>query len=137
MIIGFWQRVLLGLVIISAAGLVPELVLLEHYEDWQQIIPLVLLILALGSTALLWVRPRRAALQLFRAVMILCVLSGAAGFYFHYQANVEFALERHPEYQGWQLFKSAVAGALPALAPGSMAQLGLIGLAGTLRPRSA
>jgi hypothetical protein len=135
--LGFWQRVLLGLVIITIAGLFPELILLEHYEERAQLIPLALLLLALTSTVLLWFLPRRAVVTLFRAIMALCVLGGAAGFYFHYTANVEFVLERHPGYQGWQLFKEAMTGAMPALAPGTMVQLGLIGWAATLRPRSA
>lgn len=137
MSLGFWQRVLLALVLLMIIGLIPELVLLEHYEEWQQLIPLVLLGAALLSTVLFWLAPRRAVLALFRGVMVLCFASAALGLYFHYQANVEFVLERHPEYRGWQLFKQAMTGGMPALAPGTMAQLALMGLAATLRPRSA
>ncbi len=137
MTLGFWQRVLLGLVLLMIVGLIPELILLEHYEEWQQWVPLALLGAGLVSTLLLWFAPRRATVALFRAVMVLCVASAAAGLYFHYQANLEFVLERHPDYRGWQLFKEAMTGAMPALAPGTMAQLGLMGLAATLRLRSA
>lgn len=137
MTLGFWQRVLLGLVLLMIVGLIPELILLEHYEEWQQWVPLALLGAGLVSTLLLWFAPRRATVALFRAVMVLCVVSAAAGLYFHYQANLEFVLERHPDYRGWQLFKEAMTGAMPALAPGTMAQLGLMGLAATLRLRSA
>ena len=91
----------------------------------------------LVSTLLLWFAPRRATVALFRAVMVLCVVIAAAGLYFHYQANLEFVLERHPDYRGRQFFKEAMTGAMPALAPGTMAQLGLMGLAATLRLRSA
>lgn len=135
--LGFWPRVLLALVLLMIIGLIPELVLLEHYEEWQQLIPIVLLGAALLSTVLFWLVPRRAALTLFRTVMVLCFASALLGLYFHYQANVEFVLERHPEYRGWQLFKEAMTGGMPALAPGTMAQLALMGLAATLRPRSA
>ena len=137
MSLGFWQRVLLALVLLMIIGLIPELVLLEHYEEWQQLIPLVLLGAALLSTVLFWLVPRRGVLALFRTVMVLCFASALLGLYFHYQANVEFVLERHPEYRGWQLFKEAMTGGMPALAPGTMAQLALMGLAATLRPRSA
>ena len=137
MSLGFWQRVLLALVLLMIIGLIPELVLLEHYEEWQQLIPLVLLGAALLSTVLFWLVPRRAVLALFRTVMVLCFASALLGLYFHYQANVEFVLERHPEYRGWQLFKEAMTGGMPALAPGTMAQLALMGLAATLRRRSA
>ena len=137
MSLGFWQRVLLALVLLMIIGLIPELVLLEHYEEWQQLIPLGLLGAALLSTVLFWLVPRRAVLALFRTVMGLCFASAVLGLYFHYQANVEFVLERHPDFRGWQLFKEAMTGGMPALAPGTMAQLALMGLAATLRPRSA
>jgi hypothetical protein len=126
MTLGFWQ-----------VGLIPELLLLEHFEEWQQLIPLVLLGLALISTMVLWFAPSAVTVRVFRGVMLLCLISAALGLYFHYNANVEFALERHPNYQGWQLFKAAMTGAMPALAPGTMAQLAITGLAATLRLRSA
>lgn len=137
MTLGFWQRVLLGLVLIMTIGLIPELLLLEHFEEWQQLIPLVVLGLSLISTLVLWFAPGPATVRLFRGVMLLCLVSAALGLYFHYNANVEFALERHPNYRGWQLFSAAMTGAMPALAPGTMAQLAITGLAATLRLRSA
>ena len=100
MTLGFWQRVLLGLVLLMIVGLIPELILLEHYEEWQQWVPLALLGAGLVSTLLLWFAPRRATVALFRAVMVLCVVSAAAGLYFHYQANLEFVLERHHQDAG-------------------------------------
>jgi hypothetical protein len=38
-----------------------------------------------------------------------------------------------PDVTGWPLFWEAIRGATPALAPGAMVQLGLIGLAFTIR----
>ena len=53
-----------------------------------------------------------------------------AGFYFHFQGSVEFKLESNPTLNGWQLFWAAMRSkAPPALAPGVMIQLGVIGLA--------
>jgi hypothetical protein len=50
--------------------------------------------------------------------------------YFHYIANVEFQREVDPSIGGTALFWKAMgAKTPPALAPGSMLQLGLIGLA--------
>lgn len=137
MMLGFWQRALLVLVVIMTLGLIPELLLLEHFEEWQQLIPLVVLGVVLLGTVLFWFVPRPAVVKLFRLVMLLCLLSAALGLYFHYQANVEFVLERHPDYRGWQLFKEAMTGAMPALAPATMAQLAVTGLLATLRLRSA
>jgi hypothetical protein len=54
--------------------------------------------------------------------------------YLHLQANTEFQLEMDPTLRGWALLKkSIVVKAPPALAPGVMMQLGLIGLAYTFR----
>jgi hypothetical protein len=54
--------------------------------------------------------------------------------YLHLQANMEFQLELDATLSGWSLLKkSIVAKAPPALAPGAMMQLGLIGLAYTFK----
>jgi hypothetical protein len=66
--------------------------------------------------------------------MIAFIAAGFAGFYFHYQGSVEFKLESNPSLAGWRLFWEAIrAQAPPALAPGIMIQLGLIGLVYTYR----
>jgi hypothetical protein len=60
--------------------------------------------------------------------MTLFVLAGILGIFLHYQGNVEFELEQNPGASRWALFREAVQGATPALAPGVMVQLGLLGL---------
>jgi hypothetical protein len=65
--------------------------------------------------------------------MALCVASGLLGIWFHYQGNVEFELEMYPTIGGVKLFWEAMKGATPALAPGTMIQLGLLGLLFTYR----
>ena len=127
------RRVLLALVAFGAAGLVAELVLLEHYESAWQFTPLVLLVAVLVAVALVARRPSLASVRFFQAVMVLCVASGLLGVFLHYQGNVEFELEREPLMRGLALFWEAMRGATPALAPGAMAQLGLLGLVYTYR----
>jgi hypothetical protein len=39
----------------------------------------------------------------------------------------------YPDLAGWKLFKDSMMGATPALAPGAMLQIGLVGLAWTFR----
>jgi hypothetical protein len=56
------------------------------------------------------------------------VVVGVLGLYYHYHGNVEFALERNPSLRGTGLIWKALRGATPALAPGALAQLGLLGL---------
>ena len=60
--------------------------------------------------------------------MVLCVAAGVVGVFLHYRGNVEFELEREPLRADCVCFWEAIRGATPALAPGAMAQLGLLGL---------
>jgi hypothetical protein len=121
------RRLLLALVFIGAAGLEVELLLLEHFDSALQWTPLVLLAVVLAAVLLVWRRPSPATVRFFQAVMALCVVAGAVGIVLHYRGNVEFELEHEPLH-GWKLFWEAIRGATPALAPGAMAQLGLLGL---------
>jgi hypothetical protein len=130
---GLLRRLLLAVVLLTIGGLLTELLLLEHYEDPWQFTPLVLLGVAVVPTLLLLARPSRGAVQAFRAVMALCLVAGALGVFLHYKGNAEFELESEPGLSGLKLFWTAIRGATPALAPGAMAQLGLLGLAITWR----
>ena len=132
------RRMLLGIFLLGAGGIALELLLLNHYEDLDQAIPLGLA--ATGSLALLVaaVRPTAATVRVLQVVMLLFVISGFLGVWYHYQATTEFQLEMDPSLSGWALFRKAiVAKAPPALAPGAMIQLGLIGLAYTFRHPSS
>ena len=64
---------------------------------------------------------------------ILFVLSGVVGLWLHYHGNVEFELEMYPGLAGFELFRESVTGATPTLAPGTMLELGLLGLLYTYR----
>jgi len=127
------RRVLLALVFLGAGGLALELLLLEHFESAWQWTPIVLLGGVLAATAALAWRPSAGAVRLFRGLMALCVFAGLVGVYLHYRGNVEFELEREPLRRGVTLFWAAIRGATPALAPASLSQLGLLGLACTFR----
>ena len=133
----WWQRLLLLIALFSAGATLVELLLLEHIEEWQQLIPVFLLAVAFIATVLLLVTSARWAVQFLRLVLAVCFASALLGIWFHYQANVEFVLERHPKLAGFELFKEAMMGAMPALAPGAMAQLALIGWLATFSRRSA
>lgn len=130
---GFLRLVLLGIFLLGIGGLSAELLLIEHFEDLWQLTPLVLF--AVSALVLLWHAAARRAVTVlaFRYVMVLFIAAGVLGVYLHYTGNVEFEREMSPELIGWGLFREAVTGATPALAPGAMIQLGLIGLAFTLR----
>lgn len=123
-----YRRLVLALIAIGALGLLVELLLLEHFEDPWQWAPVVSLVLTIVAAAALVVRPGRATLRAFQVVMGACVLFGAIGVVLHLKGNVEFELEGKPDLRGWPLYWEALRGAVPALSPGALAQLGLLGL---------
>ncbi len=128
------RRFLLAIFLLGAAGISGELLLMGHYEDFYQQIPLVLSALALAAVMASLLRPGRGTVNLFRAIMTLFVFSGIIGAVLHFQVNMEFQLEMDPSLQGYNLYRKAIlAKTPPALAPGAMIQLGLIGLAYTFR----
>jgi hypothetical protein len=131
------RRLLLCLLILGIGGTATELLLIGHDEDRWQLIPLILLTLAApASLVMLATAPRRAATatRLFQATMVLLILSGGLGSLLHYRASMEFKQEMDPSLRGFALFSSVIhAKAPPTLAPGSMALLGLLGLASVFR----
>ena len=131
------RDLLLAVMVIGMLGLIAELILQEHTESWQQWIPLVLLGLGLAATPLARFRPSRGTIRVFKAVMASFVAAGLLGVYLHFTGNVEFALERTPELGGVALVWKALRGATPALAPGALAQLGLLGFIYTYKHPSS
>jgi hypothetical protein len=128
------RRALFLLLVVGLVGTALELVLMEHLEDWWQRIPLVLIGCALG--ALLWYRfaNSRASIRALRLVMLLFLASAAGGVILHAKGNREFALETTPGLAGRAMVAEMLTGAFPALAPGTMALLGVIGLLATWSP---
>jgi hypothetical protein len=128
------RKILLAILLLGVAGVTAELLLLAHYEDASQWIPIALCGVTILFSGAVATRPSRGSIRLFQTLMLLMILSGAVGMYLHLGASMEFQLEMDPALTGLALFKkSIVAKAPPALAPGAMMQLGLIGLAYTFR----
>lgn len=113
----------------GAAGAGAELLLLKHSEDAWQLMPLV--VIPAGLVALTWdaLRGTLASLRLFQLTMALYIAAGALGIVLHYRSNQEFELEMYPAIAGTELFWETMTGAIPALAPGSLIPIGLMGLA--------
>ena len=124
------RRFLLVVFLVGAVGAGVDLFLLEHFEDKPQFIPLALLGLAL--LVLIWhvIHRGAASLRVFQVVMLLFVIAGLVGLVLHYQGSAEFQLEVNPDLSGTELFWKAIrAKAPPAMGPGAMINLGLVGLA--------
>jgi hypothetical protein len=121
---------ILGVLVLGLIGTVTELILLEHYEQPLQFVPLVLI--GLGVVVLAWhaLRPGTASLRSLQIVMGLFVLAGFAGMAAHFNGSAEYQLELDPEMDKWELLEKILhAKAPPLLAPGMMLQMGLLGLA--------
>jgi hypothetical protein len=123
------QRLLAGIFVAGAVGLSAELLLIGHLEDVWQGIPFALLTFSL--VALAWNAIRREATSgyVFMGTSLLLIAGGITGIVLHYRSNTEFELEMYPTLTGWALVREALTGAIPALAPGALVQLGLIGVA--------
>ena len=121
------RRGLLLIFVLGTVGLGTELLLLDHFEEWRQQVPLVLLVLGLVLVAIRLFYRGAIILRLFRLIMLAFVLGGIVGLWFHLSSNMEFELEMYPTLTGLELLSKALGGAMPALAPGALVQLGLIG----------
>jgi hypothetical protein len=124
------RRWMYWVLVLGFVGTETELLLLEHYDDPWQFVPLLLM--ALGLWSLVWYTKRRDArsLQVFRTIMGLFIIAGFVGVALHFRGAVQFQLETDPHMDKWELIKKVMRiKAPPVLAPGVMLQLGLIGLA--------
>lgn len=122
------RRAVFAILTFAMVGTVVELWLLEHTEDVWQWIPLVLILLALLIQVWIVVFPSRWGVLAFRGVAAAFLAAGTLGLILHFTGNAEFELEMYPSLTGFDLFREAIGGATPTLAPGVMLQLGLLGL---------
>jgi hypothetical protein len=121
---------ILAVLVLGLLGTVTELVLLEHYEQPLQLVPVGLIGLALAVLVWHWMSRDAMSLKAFAVLMGLFVLAGFAGFVAHFYGSAEFQLDLNPEMSRWELLEKVLrAKAPPLLAPGMMLQLGLLGLA--------
>lgn len=128
------RRILLALLALGLVGTSVELVLLDHAESAPQLLPFIAI--GLSAATIVWhlASPRGVTVRAMQIAMVLMIVTGLTGLVLHYRGSLEFQIDIDPAQSGWELFKKVVqAKAPPALAPGVMAQLGLLGLAYTFR----
>lgn len=121
-------RLLLLIFVAGCVGVGAELLLIGHFEDGQQLIPIVLLALGVVGV-MLESRGGEGGSRSFAPILLLMAVSGVVGQVLHFRGNLEFELERDATLGAWRLFAESMMGATPALAPGTMALLAAIGYA--------
>ena len=124
---------LLVILVLGMLGTAAELILLGHYDDWKQLVPLALIGFALVAIAWHVRAPSAVNVHFLQALMTTFLFAGVIGMGLHFGANAEFEQESDPSLRGYRLFTESLSGATPLLAPGTMVQLGLIGLVYTYR----
>ncbi len=119
--------------VVSALGCMFDLVLLGHFSDARQWTPL--LVLSIGLLMLAWQQLQRdhVSTRAFQGAMVLFIVAGFAGVWFHYSGNARIALQILPSMDLWTVARESLSGPAPTLAPATLAQLGLLGLAYTYR----
>ena len=126
---------LAALVALGLVGTGAELLLIEHYEETTQLVPLLAIGVTLATLGWHVWAPGTASRRSLQVVLCLQVVAGLAGVVLHSRASAEFQRELDPSLAGWPLWRKTLrAKAPPALAPGVLAQLGLVGLVYTVRP---
>jgi hypothetical protein len=127
----FW----LGLLALFALfGVIVELILLQHDEEWRQWLPIGVSAVTALLLASQLARPSAGGVLMLRVSAVVLVVSGVLGVYFHYQGNLEFQMEIDAAQHGWALMRKILeAKAPPALAPGVLVQLGVLTLIYTYR----
>jgi hypothetical protein len=133
MTLKFVRAFILFIFVLGAVGSAFHLLLLGHVSGTLQLVPLVLIVLALGT--LLWygAAHSKRSIRMFRLLMGLFLLAGFIGMALHFRGSLHVELARSSTIGGWRLFWESLRGQYPLLSPGWMVLLGLIGGVYTFR----
>ena len=130
-ILGRLRRFLLALSILLFCGTVVELLLVNHKEDFVQLIPFGLCGIGVITALVVLLRPKRTTVLALRVSMILVVCGSFFGIYEHLTNNIAFQREIKPNAPMADVLMSAIAGGNPLLAPGTLAIAAVLALAAT------
>jgi len=123
------RPLILAVLFVGLFGMGAELLLLQHTGGAWELIPVVLI--GVAFVILTWhaITKHPASVRAVQGIMGLFLIAGVAGIALHYQSSMEFKLETNASLSGWALFWAVMSAKTPpALAPGAMIQLGLLGL---------
>lgn len=127
------RRFLLGVVAAIFFGSIFELILLEHYEETLQWVPLIVSSIGFLAVAGVWFSPNPMAIKVFKWVMAAVALTSIVGIALHFNGNFEFTREINPSYSFTESIWPAMKGSYPLLAPGILFLAGILGIAATYR----
>lgn len=127
------RRMLLAVLVLGVAGTELELLLLKHTDGVWQLIPITLNAITLVVLGWYAIGRSAGALRALQITMVLYVIAGGVGVIQHFRGNIAYAADSNPSLSGNELYKEAVMGSTPTLAPGTMVQLALVGLAFAFR----
>ena len=97
-------------------------------------VPFVTNVVALAAILMFALAGTAGTVRLLRLAMALLVITSVVGVVLHFRGSLEFQIDMDPTLSASQLFwKVMHMKAPPTLAPGVLAQLGLLGLAATYR----
>ncbi len=127
-----FRQFILTIVFLMCVATLGELVLEKHYKAQDQLIPFVLTIAALVTTAAALIRPGKATIWVLRIVMLGNILGSLLGGLEHLKANYEFVTDIQPNIAFGNALLTAFSGAAPLLAPGILALAGILAIVATL-----
>lgn len=132
----------LALAGVATVGTAVELATERHWRSTVQLVPWAALAVLTVAVILLAVRPNRRAVQLARVLAAVVVLTSVVGVIEHLQANLDAGVLDARYAAGWDALSvltklwyavTKTVGPAPPLAPGVLAQAGLISLLATWR----
>jgi len=115
------HRILWWGLLFMALGTVMELLLLGHFENAWQFLPIICLV-AIGIWLIFF---RQHTSGLVYGLLLICGGTGFTGLLLHFKGNIEFEKEIHPTSDHWTHTLDALSGATPTLAPASMIAIAL------------
>ena len=127
------RLILLITAISTMIGLEAELFLLGHLKALLQLVPVIVIAVGLGSIAWYGLTRTGTSIRVFQVTMSLCIAAGVLGMVFHLAFSATEARKKQNSLYGMRLIGEALTGVAPPLAPAALIQVGVIGLAYTLR----
>ena len=127
------RRFLFVLSALLFGGTLIELWLVNHTEDAVQWVPFLLCGVGVLIVLLVLIRSRRVTVLSLRVWMFVVVVGSLFGIYQHVAENIAFEREIYPTAPSIRIWREALGGANPLLAPGMLSVAALLALAATYK----